>query len=100
MGKKKRLLDVVRDKIRVKHYSYATESSYVSWIKRYIIYHDKRHPIEMGKVEIEDFLTYLAAEKKVSPATQNQAFSALLFLYKQVLGIDVEGVYKEWESVT
>ena len=95
MGKKKRLLDVVRDKIRVKHYSYATESSYVSWIKRYIIYHDKRHPIEMGKVEIEDFLTYLAAEKKVSPATQNQAFSALLFLYKQVLGIDVEGVYKE-----
>ncbi len=91
MGEKKRLLDVVRDKIRVKHYSYATESSYVSWIKRYIIYHDKRHPIEMGKAEIEDFLTYLAVEKKVSPATQNQAFSAVLFLYKHVLGLDMDG---------
>jgi len=91
MGQKKRLLDVVRDKIRFKHYSYATESSYVSWIKRYIIYHDKKHPIEMGKVEIEAFLTFLAVEKKVSPSTQNQAFSAILFLYKQVLGIDMEG---------
>ena len=90
MGKKKRLLDIVREKIRVKHYSYATESSYVSWIKRYIIYHDKRHPIEMGKAEIEDFLTYLAVEKKVSPATQNQAFSAILFLYKHVLGLDMQ----------
>ncbi len=91
MGEKKRLLDVVRDKIRLKHYSYATESSYVSWIKRYILYHDKRHPIEMGKPEIEDFLTYLAVDKKVSPTTQNQAFSAILFLYKQVLGIDMTG---------
>ena len=90
MQPKKRLLDVVRDKIRVKHYSYATESSYVSWIKRYIIYQDKKHPIEMGKSEIEEFLTYLAVDKKVSPSTQNQAFSALLFLYKQVLGIDME----------
>ncbi len=87
---KKRLLDIVREKIRVKHYSYATESSYVSWIKRFIIYHDKRHPIEMGKEEIEAFLTYLAVEKKVSPSTQNQAFSAILFLYKQVLAIDMD----------
>jgi len=91
MSVKKKLLDVVRDKIRFKHYSYATESSYVSWIKRYIIYHDKRHPIEMGKVEIEDFLTHLAVDKKVSPTTQNQAFSAILFLYRHVLGLDMEG---------
>ena len=91
MQPKKRLLDVVRDKIRFKHYSYATESSYVSWIKRYILYHDKRHPLEMGKSEIEAFLTFLAVEKNVSPSTQNQAFSAILFLYKQVLGIDMEG---------
>ena len=74
MQPKKRLLDVVRDKIRFKHYSYATESSYVSWIKRYILYHDKRHPLEMGKSEIEAFLTFLAVEKNVSPSTQNQAF--------------------------
>jgi len=83
--RKKKLLDVVRDKIRLKHYSYATERGYVSWIKRYIIYHDNKHPIEMGKPEIEQFLTHLAVEQKVSPTTRNQAFSAVLFLYKEVL---------------
>jgi len=85
MQKKKKLLDVVRDKIRFKHYSIKTEQSYVGWIKRYIFFHNKRHPIEMGKAEIEQFLTWLAVEQKVSPATQNQAFSAILFLYKEVL---------------
>jgi len=88
---KKKLLEVVRDKIRFKHYSYQTEKSYLGWIKRYILYHNKKHPLEMGKVQIEDFLTYLAVEKKVSPTTQNQAFSAILFLYTQVLGIALEG---------
>ena len=89
MEVKKKLLDVVRDKIRFKHYSMKTEKSYVSWIKHYIFYHNKKHPIEMAKPEIEQFLTYLAVERKVSPATQNQAFSALLFLYKEVFGIDM-----------
>jgi site-specific recombinase XerD len=86
---KKKLLDVVRDKIRFKHYSYSTEKTYIGWIKQYIFFHDKKHPLEMGKVEIEKFLTYLAVERKVSPTTQNQAFSAILFLYKEVLGIDM-----------
>jgi integron integrase len=89
MSEKKKLLDVVRDKIRFKHYSYATEKGYVSWIKRYIIFHNKKHPIEMGKAEIEEFLTHLAVIQKVSPTTQNQAFSAILFLYREVLGMDM-----------
>ncbi len=92
MSKKKKLLDVVREKIRLKHYSYSTEKGYVSWIKRYIVFHGKKHPIEMGKVEIEEFLTFLAVNQKVSPTTQNQAFSAILFLYKEVLGMDLS----EW----
>ncbi len=89
MSVKRKLLDLVRCKIRLKHYSILTEKNYVFWIKRYIIFHNKKHPIEMGKLEIESYLTYLAVDKKVSPATQNQAFSAILFLYKEVLGIDM-----------
>jgi len=89
MQVKKKLLDIVREKIRVKHYSISTERTYVHWIKHYIFYHNKRHPIEMEKPEIEAFLTYLAVDRKVSPTTQNQAFSAILFLYKEVLGIDM-----------
>lgn len=89
MEMKKKLLDIVRDKIRFKHYSIKTEKSYVGWIKHYIFYHNKKHPIEMAKPEIEAFLTHLAVERKVSPTTQNQAFSAILFLYKEVLGIDM-----------
>jgi len=86
---KKKLLDIVRDKIRFKHYSLSTEKTYIFWIKHYIFFHHKRHPIDLGKKEIEDFLTFLAATKKVSPTTQNQAFSALLFLYREVLGVDI-----------
>ncbi len=86
---KKRLLDIVRDKIRLKHYSFSTERTYLYWIKYFILFHNKKHPVEMGKVEIEAFLTYLAVEKKVSPNTQNQAFSAILFLYREVLGVDM-----------
>ena len=86
---KRKLLDIVRDKIRFKHYSISTERTYIYWIKQYIFFHHKKHPLEMGKFEIEQFLTSLATKNKVSPTTQNQAFSALLFLYKEVLGIDV-----------
>ena len=89
---KKKLLDIVREKVRLKHYSFSTERTYVHWIKHYIFYHNKKHPVEMGKEEIEQFLTFLAVQKKVSPTTQNQAFAALLFLYKEVLGIDMS----EW----
>jgi len=92
MEKKKKLLDLVRDKIRFKHYSYSTERTYIHWIKQYIFFHNKKHPVEMGKEEIEAFLTFLATKKKVSPTTQNQAFNAILFLYKEVLGTDMS----EW----
>jgi len=83
---KKRLLDRVRDSIRSRHYSLRTEQSYIQWIRRFILFHDKRHPEEMGEKEISQFLTDLAVNRKVSASTQNQALSALLFLYKQVLG--------------
>ena len=88
---KKKLLDIVRDKVRFKHYSLSTEKTYIHWIKHYILFHNKKHPIEMGKREIEEFLTHLAVERTVSPSTQNQAFSAILFLYKEVLGVDMSG---------
>jgi len=84
---KPKLLDQLRDCIRLKHYSRRTEDVYLDWAKRYILYHNKTHPQEMGKLEIEDFLTYLARDRKVSASTQNQAKAALLFLYKEVLDI-------------
>ena len=88
-AKPPRLLEQVMAKMRVKHYSRRTETCYVGWIKRYIQYHGKRHPKEMGAAEVEAFLTHLAVERQVSASTQNQAKSALLFLYKEVLGIDL-----------
>jgi len=87
---KKKLLDITRDTIRRKHYSMKTEKSYIGWIKHYIFFHHKRHPAEMGKTEIEQFLTHLAVDRKVSSTTQNQAFYALMFLYAEVLGIDMK----------
>jgi site-specific recombinase XerD len=81
----RKLLDQVWDVMRLKHYSYRTEQSYVDWIRRYILFHNKRHPKEMGSLEIEAFLTHLAVKERVAASTQNQAFSALLFLYRQVL---------------
>ena len=81
----KKLLNQVRDAIRAKHYSYRTEETYVQWIRRYILFHNKRHPKDMGVPEIEGFLTHLAVNEHVAAATQNQALSALLFLYRQVL---------------
>lgn len=84
-----RLLDQVRDKLRVKHYSIRTEQTYTDWIKRYIYFHDKRHPKDMGAHDIEAFLTHLAVQGKVAAATQNLAKSALLFLYREVLEIQL-----------
>lgn len=81
-----RLLDQVRGKIRLKHYSLRTEQTYVDWIKRFIRHFGKRHPRELGAVEVEAFLTHLAVVGRVAASTQNQAKSALLFLYREVLG--------------
>jgi len=89
---KKKLLDILVEKIRLKHYSKSTEDTYRYWCKNYILYHDKKHPKEMGKSEIEEFLTHLAVEKNVAPTTQNQAFNAILFMYREILGIDIS----EW----
>jgi len=80
-----RLLDQVRGKIRLKHYSIRTEQAYVDWIRRFILHFGKRHPRELGAAEVEAFLTHLAVAGKVAASTQNQAKSALLFLYKEVL---------------
>src|SRR5437016_13911917 len=82
---KPKLLDQVRDVIRIKHYSIRTEQAYVDWIKRFILFHGKRHPGEMAEEEVAQFLTHLARDMNVAASTQNQALSALLFLYKQVL---------------
>jgi len=88
--KPKKLLDQLRDALRLKHYSYSTEKTYVHWVTRYILFHNKRHPREMGAPEIEAFLTHLATHENVSASTQNQALAALLFLYRNVLNMDVE----------
>jgi Phage integrase, N-terminal SAM-like domain len=87
---KKRLLDQIRDRLRLKNFAYRTEKSYLYWIKQYILFHNKRHPNEMGGPEIEQFLTYLATTKKVAASTQNQALSALLFLYREVLDLPLD----------
>ena len=86
-----KLLDRVALKIKFLHYSKNTELNYIYWIKKFILFHGKRHPKEMCKIEIEDFLSYLAQNKNVSAATQNQAFNAILFLYNRVLDISLEG---------
>ncbi len=82
---KPRLLEQVRIALRSRHYSRRTEATYVNWIKRFIFYHNKRHPKEMAETEVNQFLTYLAVKEKVSASTQNQALSALLFLYRYVM---------------
>ena len=90
LPKPKKLLDQLRDAIRIKHYSYSTEKTYVHWAKRYILFHNKRHPAEMGTPEIEAFLTHLAQDENVAASTQNQAFNALLFIYRNVLHIELD----------
>ncbi len=95
MRDKPSLLDQVRHTIRLKHYSIRTEQAYVQFIKRFILFHRKRHPLEMGAEEIRQYLSYLANVGQVSASTQNQALSALLFLYREVLNVDlpyIEGI--------
>jgi len=88
-----KLLEVVRQRIRLRHLSYTTEKSYLGWIHRFVRFHGKRHPKEMGEEEIVRFLSHLAIERNCSPATQNQALNALVFLFKHVLGRDL-GTFK------
>src|SRR6185295_15356891 len=84
-----RLLQRVHEAIRVRHYSRRTEETYVHWIKRLIYFHGKRLPETMGEAEVTAFLNHLAVERHVAAATQNQALSAILFLYREVLGRDL-----------
>lgn len=88
-GKPVRLLDQVRELIRYKHYSYRTEQAYIHWTKAFVHFHKLRHPKDMGAPEVEQFLSWLANSRDVAPSTHNQALSALLFLYRQILGIDL-----------
>jgi len=84
-----KLLDQVRDLIRLKHYSIRTEQAYLGWVKRFILFHGKRHPKEMGAEEVTQFLTHLAVQGNVAASTQNQALNAVLFLYREVLKVDL-----------
>ena len=86
-----KLLDQVRHILRRHHYSIRTEASYLDWIKRFILFHNKRHPKEMNTPEIEQFLTHLAVEEHVAPSTQNQAYFAIMFLYRRVLYLELDG---------
>lgn len=85
-------LESVRDLIRLKHLSYRTEEAYIGWIRRFILFHNKRHPAEMGADEVRSFLTHLAVKENVAAATQNQAFAALLFLYRNVLNKSLNNI--------
>ena len=84
-----KFLDQLRECLRVRHYSLRTEDAYLDWVRRFILFHDKRHPKEMGAVEVQAFLTHLAVERHVSASTQNQAKAALLFLYRHMLEMDL-----------
>jgi integron integrase len=83
------LLEVAREQMRVRHLSYETEKCYLQWMRRFIRFHERRHPREMGAPEVQAFLTHLAVRRGVAPSTQNQALQALLFLYKRVLGVEL-----------
>jgi integron integrase len=89
MEARPRLLDQVRNQLRTLHYSYRTEQQYLFWVRRFILFHDKRHPANMAASEIEAFLTHLAVDRQVSASTQNQALAALLFLYQKVLHVEL-----------
>src|SRR5205085_6263245 len=93
---KPKLLDQVRNIIRLRHFSIRTEEAYIYWIKKFILFHNKSHPLDMGKVEIEAFLSHLAITENVSPSTQNVALSAIIFLYREVLKKDL-GNIKDFE---
>ena len=85
---KPKLLEQVRHRCRLRHLALSTEHAYVGWIRRFILFHHKRHPLEMGATEVSAFLTHLAVARRVAASTQNQALSALLFLYREVLERD------------
>jgi site-specific recombinase XerD len=89
MDAKPKLLLQVRHKLRARHYSCRTEQQYIAWIRRLILHYDKRHPYEISGAEVEAFLTHLAMERRVSASTQNQALAAILFLYRQVLELEL-----------
>jgi integron integrase len=89
-GKPKKLLDQYSEFLRNRHYSLRTEKTYIGWVRQYILFHHKRHPREMGVKEINDFITFLVNQKRVSASTQNQAISAILFLYRNVLNIELD----------
>ena len=84
-SRSKKLLEQVQDTIRLKHYSYQTEKTYIYWIRRYILFHNKRHPKDMGGTDVEALLTHIAVNEKVAASTQNQALYAILFLYREVM---------------
>lgn len=84
-----KLLDQMRESMRVRHYRARTEETYCQWVRRYILFHQKRHPADMGESEINALLTHLAVKDKVSASTQNQALSAILYLYRHVISKDV-----------
>lgn len=87
-GRAPKLLDQMRELLRVRHYSYATEKTYLHWVRKYIYFHNKQHPAQLSPEALSAFLSYLASSKNVAPATQNQALNALVFLYREVLHID------------
>src|SRR6267143_4626998 len=87
-AEKPKLLDQVRHRCRARHLALSTEKTYVAWIRRFILFHNKRHPSEMAKSEVSAFLTHLAVHGHVAASTQNQALAALLFLYREVLERD------------
>jgi len=101
MDAQPRLLDQVRGHLRTLHYSYRTEQQYLFWIRRFILFHGKRHPLEMAAPEVEAFLTHLAVDRQVSASTQNQALAALLFLYQKVLQVELpwlDGIVRAKQS--
>ena len=93
-----KLLDRVRSVLRMRHYSYRTEKTYLQWIRQYIFFHNVRNPAEMGAAELEAFLSHLAVERSVSASTQNQALAALLFLYREVLSLDLPWLSRRTNS--
>jgi len=90
LARQPKLLDQVRNKIRALHYARTTEKSYCHWVRRFILFHNKRHPKDMGKAEVEAFLTHLAVVDNVAASTQNQALAAILFLYQKVMEMEIE----------
>ena len=89
------LVGVMQDRLRAKHYSPRTEAAYVAWVRRYVRYHRRRHPREMGAPQVREFLTHLAVDRQVSASTQNQALAALQFLYRDVLEDPLAGALNQ-----